>query len=95
MLIEVLNVWLKSGNLAPKIKLCALVYSHQGRSLAKRLKFHVCSKTPDGYDVYLRKTTVEEMQGDLLQLANLFEYNLQETPILFLQNKYANERGQR
>ena len=76
LLIEVLDAWIKSGNLASQIKLCALVYSHQGRSLAERLQFHECAKTPDGYAVYVRDTTVEEMQKDLVQMAGLFKYSL-------------------
>jgi hypothetical protein len=66
-----LRTWLSNENLAARIKLCALAYSEQGRSLLKRMGFDNCAKSPDGHEVYVRVTAVQEFQKDVEALSML------------------------
>lgn len=69
LLIGALDKWLSNGDLAPQASICAIVYSNQGRSLAKRLGFKSCATTPHGYSVFVRAIDSQELAAEISVLS--------------------------
>lgn len=65
LLIQSLQSWLQIQNVAFDVKISALLYSPQGKSLARKLGFCPVAQSPSGHDVYLLSSTLEQIKERL------------------------------
>jgi hypothetical protein len=63
-----ISKWLKEGNLATHVEVCALGFSNDGIRLLEKFEFKYSSTARDEHPVYMRKVSFEELQGVLEEI---------------------------